>query len=72
MTKSKWQSWLAFIVIHHAHFSVCSRVEQPVTWSAMTKLGGPDIKTSECVAYGQAQPPSTGRAEDTTYEVIEQ
>ena len=49
---------------------MCSRVEQPVKWSAMTKLGGPDIKTSECVAYGQAQPPSTDRAEDTTYEFI--
>ena len=48
-----------------------SRVEQPVQWSAMTKLRGTDIKTSECVAYGQAQPPSTSRAEDTTYEVLE-
>ena len=47
-----------------------SRVDQTVEWSAMTKLGGPDIKTSECVAYGQAQLPSTNRAEDTTYEVI--
>ena len=47
-----------------------SRVDQTVEWSAMTKLRGPDIKTSECVAYGQAQPPSTDRAEDTTYEVI--
>ena len=49
---------------------MCSRVEQPVQWSAMAKLGGPDIKTSECVAYGQAQPPSTNRAGDTTYEVL--
>ena len=36
----------------------------------MTRLGDPDIKTSEYVAYGQAQPPSTDRAHDTTYEVI--
>ena len=46
------------------------RVDQTVQWSAMAKLRGPDIKTSECVAYGQAQPPSTDRAEDTTYEFI--
>ena len=52
-------------------------------WSAMTKLGDPDIKTSECeaygqahtdiktsecVAYGQVQPPSTDGAQDTTNE----
>ena len=49
---------------------MCPRVEQPVQWSAMTKLGGPDIKTSECVAYGQSPPPSTDRVEGPTYEVI--
>ena len=46
------------------------RVEQPAKWSAVTNLGGPDIGTSECVAYSQAQPPSTDRDEDPTYEAI--
>ena len=58
--------------MYHAYFSlyIYSRIEQPVKWSAMTNMGDPDIKTSECVAYGQAQPPSTDGAQDATYEVI--
>ena len=55
-----------------SYFSTYSRVEQPAKWSAMTKFGDPDIKTSECVAYSQVQPPLTDGVQDATYEIIGQ
>ena len=36
----------------------------------MTQLGDSDIKTTQCVAYGQTLPPATNIADDAAYEVI--